>query len=269
MLAISWYRLFSGLLLPLGAIAVFVLFFGIRLAIRRKGFGWLSFVPTLIPAIPTAFVAYGIVRHRILYGPCLPEDGCMDEASGPMVLGIIATLVVFAICLGFELLVVFARKRRIHPTSDGGNSESPAKTTFMSDRTTAGGILAVVFLGAVIAFLVPWIVHFGIMRLADRLILLYGFWNAATRIAVCGLLAVGYVFIERSRMPKTGCAVLLAGILSTIVTTLWIVTEAAMISIATTVVVAIALIVVFRRPRVTYLTALAVSILVSLLFMFI
>lgn len=266
MLAIPWYSQYSRLLLTLGAAVIFVLFFGIRLTIRRKGFGWISFLPTLIPAIPTAVIAYDIIRNP-LHGPCLPEDGCMDEASGPMVLGIIATVVVFLICLGFELFAAYVKRRKTQSSSVGAAPGSVVQSNIMLSPITAGGIPAVVYFGSIPAFLVPYVVHFGIMRIVERLFTLYGFWDATIRIALCGLLAVGYAFVERSRAPKSVCAILLAGLLSTIMTTLWIVTEAAVISIAATAVAAIALTFVFKRPRGPYLTALAVSILFSLIYM--
>jgi len=71
-------------------------------SIKRKGH-WLVFLPVLIPAIPTAIILYGIIRFRIRHGECLPEEGCMDEASGPFVVGCIVTFVVFAVCLAAML----------------------------------------------------------------------------------------------------------------------------------------------------------------------
>ncbi|MFA5006690.1 MAG: hypothetical protein WC509_04405 [Candidatus Izemoplasmatales bacterium] len=264
MLVIPWFSRFGSLFYALGALAVFILFFRIRYSIRRRGFGWISFLPTLAPGIPTAIAGYSYIRSRIVNGPCLPEDGCTNEGSGLILVFIIATLVIFALCLGFELLVVNDR-RRMRPTPAGIPTETAAGSVATTEGTTVGSLVVLVFLGGVSAFLFLWIVHTGIMRIFDRFVLLDGWWDVAVRIALCGLLGIGYAFVEKSRMPKTGCAVLLSGLLSTIVVTLWVATDSALISVALTGLVAGVLIVVFKRPRIPYFISLFISIAVALL----
>jgi len=115
---LSWVRLahwdlrLSILVASLLLIAIFLLTALIRPFVKRKGFGWMSFLPTIVPAVPTLLLLYQLIRSRMLHGPCLPEDGCMDEASGFIVIGAFSTALVFCFCLGFELLVRDARKRK-------------------------------------------------------------------------------------------------------------------------------------------------------------
>ncbi|HAQ56636.1 MAG TPA: hypothetical protein DCR44_04475 [Acholeplasmatales bacterium] len=271
----TWWWGFSRLFYVVAIVGLFAVVFGARIIAKRKGYGWVSFLPVMIPAVPTAIIVYGIIRYEIRNGPCLPEDGCMDEASGPAFLGFIATVVVFAICLAFELTYTYARNQKARPSlpleNRIGNSPTGPKPTGFFGKTVLP-VLGLLFIGGVAAYLAMMGANilFSVLNAITVALFRFEYSEWMVRMILIGPFALAYVYIERSKMSTLAKAVILTAMLEVVLFSGWAVFRNAPMAIVgvavATIAVTTVLLVLFKKPWL-YHCASIVAVAVALIYM--